>query len=296
MDECAIKKYKQILCQTMKAFIRFCDDNDIKYMACGGTAIGALRHKGIIPWDDDIDVYMFRRDYERFISLRRKLESTSYRVGTPGDANYYYSFSKFFDATTTLVELPQFDKCVIGVYIDIFPLDEVEGPISEIKKLKHRYDYFYMKYQYSYWKVTPRSICAHLYHGMFKHLFYLIYTKLLTNKQLYSLRDEFVQFDKKLINNHGTKVLTFISIYGLEKEIFEKKWFADTLEVDFEDFKIKIPAEYDRYLTHLYGDYMTPPPPQKQVTRHYHYYLNLKERLDYTEIKNRLKKGEHTVI
>lgn len=71
MDDFVIKEYKKILCKTMEAFIKFCSENKISYMGCGGTAIGALRHGGIIPWDDDIDVYMPRHDYERFLANRK---------------------------------------------------------------------------------------------------------------------------------------------------------------------------------------------------------------------------------
>lgn len=296
MEEFVMKEYKKILCKTMEAFVKFCSENKLSYMGCGGTAIGALRHGGIIPWDDDIDVYMPRHDYERFLANRKKLNNSQYRIATPGDENYHYSFSKFYDNTTTLVELPQFPNCVIGVFIDVFPLDEVSGDFEEIKRKKRMYDRLYDRYLYSFWKVSFRSICSHLYYRKFRNLFYMIYTKFVSHEKLNKIRDEFVLFDKERMKDKGDKVLTYISIYGLEKEVFNKEWFENVISIPFEYFRINIPSGYDKYLTQLYGDYMTPPPIEKQVTRHFHYYLNLKERLDSVEIKKRLDKGERTVM
>lgn len=117
----------------MKSFDRLCTDNQLQYFASSGTAIGAIRHKGFIPWDDDIDVYMPRADYNRLMLLRKTLSGSGYAIKDLGDNEYIYAFAKYYDARTTIIETNEFPKCVIGVYIDIFPLDEVDGTYDEIK-------------------------------------------------------------------------------------------------------------------------------------------------------------------
>ena len=102
--------YREVLLQTMKAFISFCKEHQITYYACGGTAIGAVRHGGMIPWDDDIDVYMDRTNYNRFISLWTSLQSKypDYEVVCLGDDGYYLPLTKFADKRTTVWETPEY--------------------------------------------------------------------------------------------------------------------------------------------------------------------------------------------
>lgn len=117
-------KYKEILCNTMKSFINICKEHNLQYYACAGTCLGAIRHKGMIPWDDDIDVLMPRSDYDKFLALKQKLQGTGYEIVDSNNQFYNQWFAKFSDANTTIVEITDF-PIVFGVYVDIFPLDEV---------------------------------------------------------------------------------------------------------------------------------------------------------------------------
>lgn len=119
-------KYKEILCKTMKSFINICKEHNLQYYACAGTCLGAIRHKGMIPWDDDIDVLMPRSDYDKFLALKQKLQGTGYEIVDSNNQFYNQWFAKFSDANTTIVEMTDF-PIVFGVYVDIFPLDEVEN-------------------------------------------------------------------------------------------------------------------------------------------------------------------------
>ena len=133
MDTEQHNRYREVLLQTMKAFISFCKEHQITYYACGGTAIGAVRHRGMIPWDDDIDVYMDRANYNRFISLWTSLQSKypDYEVVCLGDDGYYLPLTKFADKRTTVWETPEY-PFIFGVYVDIFPLDFTSGSFQEI--------------------------------------------------------------------------------------------------------------------------------------------------------------------
>ena len=113
--------YKDKLIETFAAFDRFCREHDIKYYAAYGTLIGAVRHKGLIPWDDDVDVYMLRKDYEKFCSFKGKIDD-HYDVMDINDENYWLlSLAKFVDTDTTLWEFKDL-PLVLGVYVDVFPL------------------------------------------------------------------------------------------------------------------------------------------------------------------------------
>ena len=125
--------YRSILLKTMKAFIALCKEYDIHYVAAYGTILGAVRHNGLIPWDDDIDVFMTRENYEKFLSLRNYSSLKDYEIIDIENEGYYLPFAKFCDKHTTLWEVKKF-PFIIGVFIDIFPLDKAcidESEISE---------------------------------------------------------------------------------------------------------------------------------------------------------------------
>ena len=114
------------LLDMMKWFHGYCEENGLRYYALGGTALGAVRHGGFIPWDDDLDVGMPRADYDRMISLcKNGTGNTRYRIEAPGqNRDFIYPFCKAYDTETTLVENARI-KAKRGVYIDIFPLDGI---------------------------------------------------------------------------------------------------------------------------------------------------------------------------
>ena len=110
--------------EILKEFIRICKDNNLQYYLVGGTCLGAVRHKGFIPWDDDIDVAMPRDDYDKFITLQDQMKKPYFIQTYKSDKNYIYNFAKVRDSSTTFVE--NFFACSQmnhGVWIDVFPLD-----------------------------------------------------------------------------------------------------------------------------------------------------------------------------
>lgn len=143
-------KYKEILCNTMKSFINICKEHNLQYYACAGTCLGAIRHKGMIPWDDDIDVLMPRSDYDKFLALKQKLQGTGYEIVDSNNQFYNQWFAKFSDANTTIVEITDF-PIVFGVYVDIFPLDEV-GNLDVAKKLHEEKSKYFDKYRRTFKK------------------------------------------------------------------------------------------------------------------------------------------------
>ena len=117
--------------ETLKAFIAFCQANNLKYYAAYGTVLGAARHHGFIPWDDDIDVYMMRDDYDRYLRLMRTNPPKGYeQVEYVHDKEYYLPFAKFCNAHSTICEWTEY-RISFGNYIDVFPLDVVPDDDNE---------------------------------------------------------------------------------------------------------------------------------------------------------------------
>lgn len=295
MNELALYEYKKKLLSTMYNFDKFCVQNHLRYFACSGTAIGAIRHKGFIPWDDDIDVFMPRKDYNQLIAIRSKLKPFGYAIKNLGDDEYIYAFAKFYDTNTTLIETASFPHCLLGVYVDIFPLDEVDGTFEDIKHKKDNYTALYRKFQDTFLSLSARQFISCLYHKNLQRFKELMMLLLLNKKRKNDIRIEFKQLEDNWATERGSKLMTHSGIYSLEKELFNKSWFTEAIRVQFENILVYLPKEYDEYLSHLYGDYMTPPPLEKRVSTHSHFYLNLKEGLTLKEVEQRMRQGEHLI-
>ena len=121
--------------QTLKYLISFLEKHNLNYFVCSGTAIGVVRHKGFIPWDDDIDIYMFRKDYEKLLGLSEEMHDDGYKiVNIQNSDNYYLKFSKVINCKTSLWETKSY-PCLLGSFVDIFPLDlRNAGMLSSARK------------------------------------------------------------------------------------------------------------------------------------------------------------------
>lgn len=295
MNANVLCEFKKILLNTMYNFDEFCVQNNLQYFACSGTAIGAVRHKGFIPWDDDIDIFMPRKDYNKLVAMRHELKARGYAIKNLGDDEYIYAFAKFYDINTTLIETDSFPNCLLGVYLDIFPLDEVDGTLDEIKNKKEVYTSAYRKFQDTFLSLSMRQFISCLYHKDFTRLKELLMLLVQTKNKKKEIRTKFKQIEDNWAEERGIKLMTHSGIYALDKELFDKSWFSESIRVPFENIQINIPKEYDKYLSHLYGDYMVLPPLEKRVSMHPHFYLNLKEGLTLKDVERRIQKGEHLV-
>lgn len=258
-------EYKKVLIKTFEAFIDFCKTHNIHFVAAYGTVLGAVRHKGLIPWDDDIDVMMDRRNYERFVNLKSSPSLGHYEICCHGDKHYPYPFAKFCDATTTVME--SFGnlvfKCVHGVYIDVFPIDEV-GEEERAKVLKRRYRRVTHKYQTGQICILPNEMRL-VFPGL-KKLYYRLLRRYLSKRML--------KMERLIAHERGDKMMYYRSMIPYENSLLEKSWIYDTIDVAYEQLTIPIPRDYDAYLSRNYGDYMTPPPPEQRLP-HLHTFVDL---------------------
>lgn len=282
--------YKEKLLEILCNFDDLCNKYNINYFAASGTAIGALRHSGFIPWDDDIDVYMLRNDYNKLLSIMDSAKDANYSIYKIGDPGYVYSFSKFCDNRTTLIEYRNMNNCCIGVYIDIFPLDYIFD-INDLQDKKVQFKKLYSDYQATFFTPNFKDFLNRLYYKKNREI--LIWVSPLKKKEI--IRDNFKSYVNYCTYGKGEYLTNIASSLSSERCLFKKDWFDDYVYVPFEDTKIRLCKKFHEYLTTQWGDYMTPPPIDKQVSNHYHYYLNLKEGLSLLEAKDRMSKGEYLV-
>lgn len=274
--------FNQHLCYCLRDFIALCQEHDITYFACGGTAIGAVRHKGFIPWDDDIDVYMLREDYNKFLSLRSSLMGTRYEIVDMSNDGYCASFAKFVDAKTTVWEYEE-NPVIIGAYIDVFPLDAALDDMDRLKAVNFRYERLLDWYVRSFltWGKGSLSSVHDIKTTMFN--IYLRMKRKSIKRQLDDMEREIVSFQGKSLFGYGYSP-------RFEREIFDRSWFSDTVELDFEGIKITLPVGYHEMLSKQFGDYMQLPPVEEQKTHHTRYFVDLTQRLSVDQVKSLLKK------
>lgn len=282
--------YRSILLKTMKAFICFCKENEIEYIVAYGTLLGAVRHRGLIPWDDDIDVFMTRENYNKFISLKNKDSLVDYEIIDLTTDGYYLPFAKFCDKHSTLWEVKRF-PFVMGVFVDVFPLDQANNDFSSrelhnvFKKVFGSYTRGIVKYTINDFFVKLSALKIKEFLGMLKNIFYYsLYKRKTINK--------ITEIEERIKSVEGDYYMSYFSSDNFENSIFPKYLFSETIECKFEDFVISIPRQYDKLLKTMYGDYMTFPPKENQVSHHYHYYFNPCKRLSLEQVKNQLKNAK----
>jgi lipopolysaccharide cholinephosphotransferase len=261
MREMSPPEIRDVQLGLLDAFSALCADHGLTFFLTYGTLLGAVRHKGYIPWDDDIDLAMPRPDYDRLCALSAGRPVAGHCVlMTPDNPHYIYPFAKFSDTRTHLDERWMLTN-VLGVNLDVFPLDGVPGELA------------------SFAAFTRKMIAPH-------YLACLTSRKIKTRKTLlatiasalvyYPLRlTGFNRWKKKIISlatrldyNSSDYVGNLSLDTYLSKERFPKKWFEAVENIPFEGRMLPAPIGRDALLRQLYGDYMQLPPPGRRIKTH----------------------------
>lgn len=248
---------------TLKVFVKVCKQLGLSYIATGGTLLGAIRHHGFIPWDDDLDVAMLRSDYEIFLAKAPDvLASEPYFLQTPfSDENYGLSYAKLLNQHTFIEEKNNFNYARKGVFLDIFPLDQIPDSVPQLRKLisdVHRLDSrLLLKLHYNVIDTPMRHLMPDLSIEQRKTVLELKERRLALMQQ-YNNGDVWAD----------TRFKNIASQYSYDQEIMTYHQITTTELVPFEDMLLTVSSDYNNILINMYGDYMVLPPESQQAAKH----------------------------
>ena len=255
---------KRIELSIMQEIHSICQKEGFRYSLCGGSLLGAIRHGGFIPWDDDIDIFMPRPDYEAFIDYCMKNPVPFKILCNKSDKNYTYLFAKAVDPNTVLIENNCEMKAVdLGVYVDVFPLDGLGNSYEEAMKKFNESSFMRELLVAVNWKKYFRSKTRRWYYEPVRFVFYLI-SRLISGEKLIKKIEKKYDFQ---CFDHVEYVACICGSYRA-KEVGPRRLFQEYTDVKFEDCSFKGLKDYDQYLKNIYGNYMQLPPKEKQVSHH----------------------------
>ena len=236
---------------------RFCMEHGLRYSLSSGTLIGAVRHKGYIPWDDDIDIYMPRKDYEQFLETYQDAGG-KYRVLNPKkEQHYYYTFAKVVDLRTRMVET-ETEGYEIGVYVDVFPVDYVT---DDLKERQHIFARKHLLYKIRRCKISHAN-------PLRSRLAYWCYKMLPISVGMLNR-----WIEQLIVRREPTNTLCHMTEAGPSiKGCFPAEDMASYIDMPFENHIYKVMVGYDDHLRRTYGDYMKLPPEDQRVTHQFEAY------------------------
>lgn len=255
--------------EILKKIDEICGLLNLKYCLAYGTLIGAIRHKGFIPWDDDVDIMMPRKDYNSFVNyfIEHKEELKPFEIINPQVNNKCpYTISRISDSRYQL-DVDNEDDYGIGLFVDVYPLDGVGNTVASYSKLKNTSSRFASMCFLSTRQSVKRENTKSALKYMIKFPAFVV-AKMLGKaffmNKLYNMAAKCDYDNSKYIG-----CIIWASDDGL-RGIFPKEWFDEMIDVEFEGAYFKAPKEYDKVLTHGYGDYMKLPPEKDRIAHHYY--------------------------
>ena len=250
------------LLEIFRWFHDFCVEHNLHYYTLGGTMLGAARHQGFIPWDDDVDVGMPTQDYLRLIQLIQQNTSDYYVIESPINAaeGFWYPFTKLYDTSTTLVENTA-EHIKRGIYIDIFPL---EGMGNTAEETQRNYRKLERKLNLLLARTTGIRAGRKWYKNVFVYIARLLPNWLVNNKKLYAQIHQLstqTDFDSKAYGGNPCGAWRL-------KEIMARDIYGKPTLYQFENIQVFGVEKPNEYLTHMYGNWRQLPPKEKQKTHH----------------------------
>lgn len=255
MKEMTVSDSRKVMVDILYDVTSFCDTHHLKYYLGYGTLIGAIRHKGFIPWDDDIDIQMPRSDYEDFIRLYK--QSGKYPLLTPYDHGCYLMWTKAYNPDTVrrerYVDYKRYKQ--IGVDIDIFPMDGQPENWNEYKKVTDERVRFYWLIARGVMPLTGLGLKKSLIAALCR----LFNPSKLIERYVNSA-DNYPYQDSKYVG--------FSDCLCPYRDRHRREVFENRVKVEFENGEYWAPVGYDEYLKDLFGDYMQLPPIEQRKSTH----------------------------
>ena len=260
MNLLTLDEIKQAEFQLLRIFDAYCREHQIRYFLSNGTLLGAVKYRGFIPWDDDVDVLVPREDYDRLVASFTDFDHIRL-VSHERDPQYLFPFAKLCDMSIIKEETGNNNGVELGLNMDIFPLDAWDPDRSKAEREVRRIGNAMRGLGLSKLKKPNASTALkRAVQGVLIMLCKLRSSGFFLGRIIQMSRREDQQGSPYL----GCKCWC---IYG-SREIIPAQVFSDTVEVEFEGSLFPAPAGYDAYLRSLYGDYPQDPPPEKQKTHH----------------------------
>lgn len=290
-------KKQQFIYKAFLEFKRICKEHGLRYWASGGTLIGAMRHKGFIPWDDDMDLYMHRKDYQRFIDIVLNSSDKRFGISCMEDGRHLcpYHFTKFFATDCTVWEGNLY-PLIVGPWVDIFPIDEYDEELSP--RLNDCCLMVHDKYRRSIAQQSWRNIAYDIFHlrgmngwmgivrkcwsALFRDKYYRDYMRLC---------NEMAQVKSDSHYFHAME--SYMDEPRAKKFIWKKEIVENLIEVPFEDTTITIPADYESVLTLQYGNWRELPPENERQGGHACYYTDLNTVKTIEQVRKEIGPDNH---
>ena len=266
MDRETLRAVQLIQLEILTEVDRVCRDNDIKYWLAGGTQLGAVRHQGFIPWDDDLDIAMKREDYERFMRIApKKMDKRFVLQNWDTERGFGLPFTKIRKANTRYIEAGTKNASVMqGIYIDLFPYDNLtDDPAEKVKlrrKLWHLLRLILMKQHYTPWKNDNHF-------SIKRFLAYIPYRIM----ACFSSADSLKRAYSSAAQQYNANRTDYMYNSGEPEDVntpMHTDLLSDLVLHDFEDKAFFIPRDYDTYLKTAYGNYMKLPPENERENMH----------------------------
>lgn len=264
-EEINIEEIKRVQLNILCEFSKFCEKSKLRYYLSGGTLLGAIRHKGFIPWDDDIDVNMPRPDLEKLFQITGGKINDYLYIGYPSKSpNHYHPFIRIYDTRTVMFGTIKSGEVgyYTNIYMDVFPIDGL--PDSDLLT----------KIEFNIIKILMTLGKADFYSEakastLYKKIAKLFMKPLIKSVGFQNWNKLIIYFAKK--NDFDSQkyvgAITSTANYGLREKVI-KKDYVKQIDVVFEGEKFKAPANYDIYLSNLYGNYMALPPENQRKPEH----------------------------
>ena len=263
MTPISLEETKKLELDILSYFADFCEQHNLQYFLAYGTLIGAIRHKGFIPWDDDVDIQMPREDCNRLMATFNQNNTSPYRLIAPLEKESYYTIVKIIDTRTIKVEEGVKAKA-LGVDIDIFALDGAPSDDKEYEEWYHKLIACYQQHLALHQSTDNLGLKAKVKLLLQKMQILLSYGSFNKAKVLRKAQKLHALYPYVDCEMAGSIECCFNGI----KNRVPKKCFEDYVRVSFEHLSLRVPIGYDEILTRIYGDYMEVPPEGKRVTHH----------------------------
>ncbi|MCQ2591515.1 MAG: LicD family protein [Treponema sp.] len=261
-SENQVEKIHKCLLIIAKEIKRICDANNIHYFMLAGTLLGSIRHKGFIPWDDDMDIGMLRKDYNRFLEVcETQLDKEHFfvqRIETDDGFGKFYTRLLLKD-TYLEYDYIKYTSSHKAIFVDIFPYDSI--PSSKLLQKKQSVIVNFAL------RLLKKKLGYGVQYFTLGGKIEVLFTPFFKKQTLINIYNKEMQ--KYNYDENSEYINSANAGYGYFKEILKRKWCLETEEMVFEDMTMPGSIHYDEYLKHLYGDYMQIPPKDQQITHEF---------------------------